>query len=79
MRLHHIALGAILASALAVSGCGATKDQGAGDSSSAAAGSAAPATGLRASPDEKRRAIRNFLNELLALLTPAPTRRQPTA
>jgi putative tricarboxylic transport membrane protein len=47
MRLHHIALGAILASALAVSGCGATKDQGAGDSSSAAAGSAAPATGLQ--------------------------------
>lgn len=47
MRLHHIALGAILASALAVSGCGATKDQGAGDASSAAAGSAAPATGLQ--------------------------------
>ena len=37
------------------------------------------ASSLRASPDEKRRAIRNFLNELLALLTPAPTRRQPTA
>ncbi|MGB4047040.1 MAG: FAD binding domain-containing protein [Kiritimatiellia bacterium] len=37
------------------------------------------ASSLRASPDEKRRAIRNFLDELLALLTPAPARRQPTA
>jgi putative tricarboxylic transport membrane protein len=46
MRLHRIALGAVLAGALAVSGCGATKDQASGDSSASAA-SAAPATGLQ--------------------------------
>jgi putative tricarboxylic transport membrane protein len=46
MRLHRIALGAVLAGALAVSGCGATKDQANGDSSASAA-SAAPATGLQ--------------------------------
>jgi putative tricarboxylic transport membrane protein len=46
MRLHRIALGAALAAALAVSGCGATKEQTTSDSS-APAGSAAPATGLQ--------------------------------
>ena len=48
MRLHRIALGAVVAATLALTGCGATKDQGAGDSSaSSGGGSAAPATGLQ--------------------------------
>lgn len=46
MRLHRIALGAVLAATLAISGCGATKEQEPGDAS-AAPGSAAPATGLQ--------------------------------
>ena len=46
MRLHRIALGAVLAATIAISGCGATKDQETGDAS-APAGSAAPATGLQ--------------------------------
>ena len=37
------------------------------------------ASSVRATPAEKKRAIRNFLDELLQLLAPAPTRRQPTA
>ena len=46
MRLHRIALGAVVAATLALTGCGATKDQASGDASSAA-GSAAPANGLQ--------------------------------
>ena len=40
MRLHRIALGAVVAATLALTGCGATKDQGAGDSSATSGGSA---------------------------------------
>lgn len=48
MRLHRIALGAVVVTTLALTGCGATKDQGAGDSSAGSGGgSAAPATGLQ--------------------------------
>jgi putative tricarboxylic transport membrane protein len=47
MRLHRIALGAVLAATLAVTGCGATKDQGSTDSSGSASAGGAPATGLQ--------------------------------
>jgi putative tricarboxylic transport membrane protein len=47
MRPHRIALGAVLAAALAVSGCGATKDQGSTDSTASATGGGAPASGLQ--------------------------------
>ena len=46
MRLHRIALGAVVVATLALTGCGATKDQGSVGASSAA-GSAAPANGLQ--------------------------------
>ena len=46
MRLHRIALGAVVVATLALTGCGATKDQGS-DGASSAAGNAAPATGLQ--------------------------------
>ncbi|HMM97190.1 tripartite tricarboxylate transporter substrate binding protein [Phycicoccus sp.] len=45
MRLHRIALGALVAATLALTGCGATKDQGSGGGASS--GDAAPATGLQ--------------------------------
>lgn len=47
MRLHRIALGAVVAASLALTGCGATKDQGGADASSSASGGGAPATGLQ--------------------------------
>ena len=47
MRPHRIALGAVLAAALAVTGCGATKDQGSTDSTASATGGGAPASGLQ--------------------------------
>jgi putative tricarboxylic transport membrane protein len=49
MRLHRIALGAVVAATLALTGCGATKDKGTGDStgSAGAGGAAKPATGLQ--------------------------------
>ncbi|PKW27726.1 Bug family tripartite tricarboxylate transporter substrate binding protein [Phycicoccus duodecadis] len=45
MRLHRIALGALVAASLALTGCGATKDQGTGGATASA--DAAPATGLQ--------------------------------
>ncbi|MBT9256631.1 tripartite tricarboxylate transporter substrate binding protein [Phycicoccus sp. MAQZ13P-2] len=45
MRLHRIALGALVAATLALTGCGATKDQGSGGAASSGGG--APATGLQ--------------------------------
>lgn len=45
MRLHRIALGALVAATLALTGCGATKDQASGGASSSGGG--APATGLQ--------------------------------
>ncbi|HET9020526.1 MAG TPA: tripartite tricarboxylate transporter substrate binding protein [Ornithinibacter sp.] len=47
MRLHRIALGAVVAATLAVTGCGATKDSGSTDASASSAGGGAPATGLQ--------------------------------
>ena len=47
MRIHRIALGAVIAATLATTGCGATKDQATGDSSATSGGAAAPATGLQ--------------------------------
>ena len=47
MRLHRIALGAVVAATLALTGCGATKDQATGDSSAGAGGAAKPASGLQ--------------------------------
>jgi len=47
MRLHRIALGAVVAASLALTGCGATKDSASGDSSASAGGAAAPANGLQ--------------------------------
>ena len=50
MRLHRIALGAVVVATLALTGCGATKDQATGDSSATSgggAGAAAKATGLQ--------------------------------
>jgi putative tricarboxylic transport membrane protein len=47
MRLHRIALGAVVAATLALTGCGATKDQGSGGDASASGGSGAKATGLQ--------------------------------
>lgn len=47
MRLHRIALGAVVAASLALTGCGATKDQGGADASSSSSGGGAPATGLQ--------------------------------
>jgi putative tricarboxylic transport membrane protein len=49
MRLHRIALGAVVVATLALTGCGATKDQATGDSSatSGGVGAAAKATGLQ--------------------------------
>lgn len=47
MRLHRIALGAVVAASLALTGCGATKDQGGADASSSTSGGGAPATGLQ--------------------------------
>ncbi len=47
MRLHRIALGAVVAATLALTGCGATKDQASGDSSASSGGAAAPANGLQ--------------------------------
>ena len=46
MRLHRIALGAVVAATLALTGCGATKDQASGDATASAGGSA-PASGLQ--------------------------------
>ena len=47
MRLHRIALGAVVVATLALTGCGATKDQASGDSSASSGGAAAPANGLQ--------------------------------
>lgn len=47
MRFHRIALGATLAAVIAVSGCGATKDQGSTDTGSTGSAKAEPATGLQ--------------------------------
>lgn len=47
MRFHRIALGATLAVVMAVSGCGATKDQGSTDTGSAGSAKAKPANGLQ--------------------------------
>ena len=47
MRLHRIALGAGVVATLALTGCGATKDQASGDSSASSGGAAAPANGLQ--------------------------------
>ena len=47
MRLHRIALGAVVASTLALTGCGATKDNATTDSSAGSGGAAKPATGLQ--------------------------------
>jgi putative tricarboxylic transport membrane protein len=47
MRLHRIALGAVIAATLATTACGATKDQASDTSSAASGGAAAPATGLQ--------------------------------
>ena len=47
MRLHRIALGAVVAASLALTGCGATKNQGGGDASASSSGGGAPATGLQ--------------------------------
>jgi putative tricarboxylic transport membrane protein len=45
MRLHRIALGTLVAATLALTGCGATKDQGTGGATTSGGG--APATGLQ--------------------------------
>ncbi len=47
MRLHRIALGAVVAATLALTGCGATKDKATDDSSAGSGGAAKPATGLQ--------------------------------
>lgn len=47
MRLHRITLGAVVAAALALTGCGATKDQASGDASASSGAGAAPASGLQ--------------------------------
>ena len=41
MRLHRIALGAVVAATLALTGCGATKDKATGDSSTGSGGTGA--------------------------------------
>ena len=45
MRLHRIALGTLVAATLALTGCGATKDQGTGGATTSGGG--APPTGLQ--------------------------------
>ena len=47
MRLHRIALGAVVAATLALTGCGATKDKGTDDASTGSAGAGKAATGLQ--------------------------------
>ena len=47
MRLHRIAIGAVVAATLALTGCGATKDKATDDSSAGSGGAAKPATGLQ--------------------------------